>query len=78
MINLTISVDANTLKQARIRALQQGTSVNVILRDYLSTYAGSRKRRHVAVKRILELSSGSISRRGDRHWRRDELHERDA
>jgi hypothetical protein len=35
MSNLTISVDEAVLKQARMRALEEGTSVNALLRDYL-------------------------------------------
>lgn len=78
MTNLTITVDAATLKRARIRALHQGTSVNMILRDYLATYAGAHSRRAEALKTILELSEASASSSGGRRWTRDELHERDA
>ncbi len=35
MSNLTITVDDEVLKQARMRALQEGTSVNAELRRYL-------------------------------------------
>jgi plasmid stability protein len=35
MSNLTITIDEETLRRARIRALEQGTSVNALLRDYL-------------------------------------------
>ncbi len=40
MANLTITVDRQTLTRARIRALEDGTSVNAIPRDYLERYAG--------------------------------------
>jgi len=39
MANLTIAIDDAVLKQARIRAIEQGTSVNAVLRDYLTDYA---------------------------------------
>lgn len=32
MVNLTITIDEATLKKARIRAIEQNTSVNRILR----------------------------------------------
>ncbi len=51
MTNLTITVDEQTLKKARIRALEEGTSVNAILRDYLETYAGVRRERREACAR---------------------------
>ena len=41
MANLTITVDDQMLKKARRRALEQGTSVNALLRQYLGRYAGT-------------------------------------
>jgi hypothetical protein len=35
MTNLTISVDDETLKSVRIRALRQNTSLNAVLGQYL-------------------------------------------
>jgi hypothetical protein len=35
MTNLTITVDEQTLKRASMRALEEGTSVNAVLREYL-------------------------------------------
>ena len=40
MANLTITVDEGTLKRARIQALEEDTSVNADLREYLEEYAG--------------------------------------
>ncbi len=40
-MNLTITVDDEVLRRARIRALSQGTSVNAVLREVLESYAGS-------------------------------------
>ena len=39
-MNLTISVGEEVLRSARIRALEEHTSVNAVLRDYLTAYAG--------------------------------------
>ncbi len=39
MANLTIVVDEGTLKKARMRALEEGTSVNAVLRERLEEYA---------------------------------------
>lgn len=38
MANLTITVDPETLKLARIKAIQEGTSVNKVLGTYLVAY----------------------------------------
>ncbi|MEY4979120.1 MAG: hypothetical protein RLZZ352_1390 [Pseudomonadota bacterium] len=38
MANLTISVDENLVKQARIKALQEGTSLSGKIREFLTQY----------------------------------------
>lgn len=38
MANLTISVDENLVKQARIKALQEGTSLSGKIREFLTGY----------------------------------------
>ena len=75
-MNLTIVVDDDVLKRARIRALEENTSVNAVVRAYLATYAGTDQRRDDACARLLALSRASRSRRGSAVWTRDELHER--
>ncbi len=45
MANLTVEVDDETLKRVRIRALEQGTSVNALLRALLGDYTGIREQR---------------------------------
>ena len=76
MANLTISVDDEVLRQARIQAIEQGTSVNAVLREYLEAYAGVKARWEEAVNDLLRLSERTISGRGGRQWTREELHER--
>lgn len=76
MANLTITVSEEILKSARRRALEQGTSVNAVLRDYLSQFAGTRPAQANAAKRVLELSRSARSGRGKAKWTRNELHQR--
>jgi predicted HicB family RNase H-like nuclease len=40
MGNLTLTIDDDLLRRARIRALEQGTSVNSLVREYLRHVAG--------------------------------------
>ena len=77
MANLTIVVDEGTLKKARIRALEEGTSVNAVLREKLEEYAGARRKQMEALERILEdaRKGGSGSGPGGRTWTRDEIYE---
>jgi hypothetical protein len=79
MSNLTISVPSDVLKRARLRALEEDTSVNAVLAAYLAAYARADddlRRRERAVARILGLSEQSAAGSGGRRWSRDELHER--
>lgn len=76
MANLTITVPEEVLKSARRRALEQGTSVNAVLRDYLSQFAGTQSAQANAAKRVLELSRSARAGRGKARWTRDDLHQR--
>ena len=75
-MNLTITVDNDVLKQARIRAIREDTSVNAVLREFLASYAGATSRRREAVDRLLAMSRTATSKRGAATWTRDELHDR--
>lgn len=76
MANLTIVIEEESLRKARLRALQQGTSVNAVLRDYLNAYAGAGDERQQAVKNFLDMSRRAKTRAPRRRWTRDEVHER--
>ena len=77
MSNLTVVVDEATLKKARLRALEQGTSVNELLRKFLESYAGVSIEQATALEDLLALSRKARSRhRGAKRWSRDELHAR--
>lgn len=77
MANLTITVDEQVLKKARMRALEEDTSVNAVLRDYLEDYAGTDVERRRAVERVLASSRESKSGSGPegRTWKREDLYE---
>lgn len=77
MANLTITVDDRLLKQARMRALEDGTSVNALLRAYLERYAGAGDAGE-ALSRFAQLARRSPAASGPRGrtWKRDELHDR--
>jgi len=74
MANLTIAVDDDLLRRARMRALEAGTSVNALLRSYLASYVGDEsmasRRAIVANAAQLQTSVGEIN------WSRDALHDR--
>jgi hypothetical protein len=81
--NLTITVDDEVLRRARVRALEQRTSVNAILAEHLERFARIRDLQEAAVQSLLSRAARSsaddkrrAARRGGRRWTRDELHER--
>lgn len=76
MANLTIVIESDTLKRARMRALEEGTSVNAVLREYLADYAGMKAQKEQAINNLLQLSLRGKTRRGNRKWTRDDLHRR--
>jgi Arc/MetJ family transcription regulator len=77
MANLTITIDDRLLKQARMRALEDGTSVNALLRAYLERYAGAGEADE-ALSGFARLAQRSTATSGPdgRTWTRDELHGR--
>jgi plasmid stability protein len=77
MTNLTLTVDEDILRRARIRALERGTSVNALVREYLRQLAG----RSAAAEGVAEFfaataGAGAASGPEGRTWTRDELHDR--
>lgn len=76
MANLIISIDDEVLRKARIRTLEEGTSLNAILRDVLKTYAGVNKSQLVALIAIIKLSEQSTGARGESTISRESLYER--
>ena len=77
MANLTITVDEEILRKARVRALERGTSVNRVLAEYLEIFAGAGGGRP-SLQHFVTLArqSGSGSGARGRRWSREELHER--
>ncbi|MDT0616869.1 hypothetical protein RM531_00135 [Salinisphaera sp. P385] len=76
MTNLTITIDAETLQQARVRAMAEGRSVNALLREYLEAYSGRGNTQREAMADLLALARASDAGSGGQCWQRDELHER--
>ena len=76
MTNVTLSIDENDLKQARILALQHGTSVNAVIRAHLKNYIGQSNQYQQVMERILQQADQSQFSSGGYKWTRDELHAR--
>lgn len=74
--NITLKIDADLLREARILAAEEGTSVSAILATRLEQLVRERKRYQQARRRAV----ARLRKSGDLHWTpprsRDELHER--
>lgn len=72
-MNLTLSVDEQTVERARKRAKALGKSLDQLVRDYLQKLAGGDDPER-SIEEFKRLSGGGHSR----GWKfdRDEIHER--
>jgi hypothetical protein len=56
--NLTLSIDDDLLKAARQCALEQDTSVNSLVRDFLEQMTQFKSRKDAATQRLLTTNFG--------------------
>jgi len=73
LMNVTLSIDEQTVTRARKKAEALGKSLNQLIRDYLQTMAGGDNAEN-SIQEFKRLSGRGQSR----GWRfsRDEIHER--
>ena len=74
--NVTLVVDEDLLLAARKVALDQRTSVNQLVRDYLAALVEEPSRRRLAKARLRTMFETGIVEVGDRNWSRDDLYDR--
>lgn len=77
MANITLNLEENLLRRARSRAVEQGTSLNAVVREFLEGYVGPSEA-EIGVAMLIDLASRSAFTVGDRGitWTREDLHER--
>ena len=76
MTNLTITIDEQVLKKARMQALEDGVSINALLREYLEKYTGANTQYQKVTQEILKIAKDSTAASGGKCWSREELYER--
>lgn len=80
MANLTLSIEDELLRKARVRALDQGTSVNELVRQYLAKLVADeqeeRARRKAWIAEFEALAQKARGASGGRKWSRASLYER--
>jgi hypothetical protein len=73
--NLTLQLDEDVIRRAKVLAAKRGTSVSGLVARELEELVAQDARYEEAWRRATEIMARSSSR-GGRLWRRDELHER--
>jgi hypothetical protein len=74
MKNITLSVDENVLTEVRRRAAERNTTVNALVREYLTSLAAHENRASSARARLRQLSRQSEGQLGKKAWSREDLH----
>lgn len=76
MKNITLSVEDDVLAAVRRHAAERNSSVNALVREYLTNLAAHEDLAARARARLRQLSKQSQGRLGRKTWTRDELHDR--
>ena len=76
MKNITLSVDENTLATVRRHAVERNSTVNGLVREYLTRIAAHEDRAKCARARLRQLSKQSQGQLGKKTWTREDLHDR--
>lgn len=76
MKNITLSIDERTLETVRQYAAAHHSSVNALVRDYLTRLAAAEDRASSALSRMRKLSDESEGSIGPKNWTRSDLHDR--
>jgi len=76
MKNITLSVDENVLATVRRLAAERSSTVNAMVREYLTNLAAHEGRADRARTRLRQLSRQSPGRLGKKTWSREDLHDR--
>lgn len=74
--NVTLVIEEDLLRAARKVALEQNTSVNQLVREYLASVVEETSRRRLARARLKAAFDTGLIEVGDKTWSRDELYER--
>jgi len=72
--NLTLQLDEDTIRQAKILAAKRGTSVSGLVARELELLVARDARYEDAQRRALELLAQAVAR-GGRTWQREDLYE---
>lgn len=73
--NLTLQLDEDVIRRAKVVAARRGTSVSGLVARHLEEIVERDARYDEAKRRALDILA-TVAERGGRGWRREELHQR--
>lgn len=76
MRNVTLAIEEEVLRKARIRAAKEGTTVNAVIRKHLAEYGSREERIQAGLEQVLEAAAKYKGRLPKKRWTRDEIHVR--
>lgn len=76
MRNITLSVDENVLAVVRRHAAERNSTVNALVREFLTGIAQHEDRAKKARAKLQRLSAQSDGYLGRKTWSREDLHAR--
>jgi plasmid stability protein len=76
MTNLTIAIDEAIVRQARVRAIQEGTSVSAKVREFLAGYALGEQAQQSAAQAFIDAARISQANASGTRWSREDAHQR--
>lgn len=76
MVTLNLPVEENLLQCAASLAIKKGTTLNILLNNYLKQFVDSETSCQQATQRILQLAKQSNTISEKNGWTRDSLYER--
>jgi hypothetical protein len=72
--NLTVQLDEETIREAKILAAKRGTSISGLVARELELLVARDARYEEAQRRAVELMAQAVEH-GGRSWRREDLHQ---
>ena len=74
--NITLSVDESVLRKVKVLAAERRTSVNALVRDYLSSLVAKKSTEDEAREALLKLIRETEADMGEQKWNREALYDR--
>ena len=75
MKNITLAIDEEVLRGVRRYAAKHDTTVNALVRDYLTRLATFEEKAAKAREELVELAKKSEARMGSWKWNREDAYE---